>query len=40
MFFVANYKALGKQKTHELVPDGKNMQVTERNKHKYIEWVF
>ncbi len=39
MFFAVDYETLGELKTHELVPDGENLQVTEENKHEYVEWV-
>ena len=37
MFFAVDYETLGELKTHELVPNGENIQVTEENKHEYVE---
>ena len=37
MFFAVDYETLGELKTHELIPDGENVQVTEENKHEYVE---
>jgi len=37
MFFSVDYETLGEVKTHELVPNGENVQVTEENKDEYVE---
>ena len=37
MFFSVDTETLGEVKTHELIPGGENIQVTEENKHEYVE---
>ena len=37
MTFAQEYEVLGVVKTHELLPDGANIPVTEKNKLEYIE---
>lgn len=36
MFFSVDKEILGEVTTHELKPDGGNIQVTEENKEEYI----
>lgn len=36
MFFSVDKEILGEVSTHELKPDGGNIQVTEENKEEYI----
>lgn len=40
MFFSVDKEILGEVTTHELKPDGGNIQVTEENKEEYIRWHF
>lgn len=44
MYFTANLEVLGKVEEHELVPDGKNIEVTDENKEDFIDkmvnWKF
>ncbi len=37
LFFAVDHKTLGELKTHELVPGGEDVQVTEENKKEYVE---
>lgn len=37
LYFSVDYETLGELKTHDLVPDGENVEVTEQNKHEYVE---
>ncbi len=37
MFFAVDHETLGELKTHELVPGGEDVQVTEENKEEYVE---
>lgn len=37
MTFSADYESFGEYKTHDLVPGGQDIEVTETNKHKFIE---
>lgn len=37
LFFEINYESSGKMNTYELIPNGRNVQVTEKNLHMYIE---
>lgn len=39
MFFSVDKEILGEVTTHELKPDGGNIQVTEENKEEYIRCV-
>lgn len=38
MFFSVDKEILGEVTTHELKPDGGNIQVTEENKEEYIRY--
>lgn len=38
MFFSVDKEILGEVTTHELKPDGGNIQVTEENKEEYIKY--
>ena len=38
MFFSVDKEILGEVTTHELKPDGGNVQVTEENKEEYIRY--
>lgn len=40
MFFSVDKEILGEVTTHELKPDGGNIQVTEENKEEYIRYIF
>lgn len=40
MFFSVDKEILGEVTTHELKPDGGNIQVTEENKEEYIRSSF
>ena len=37
MFFCVDYEALGELKSHDLITNGENVQVTEENKFDYVE---
>lgn len=37
MFFAVDYEKLGVLKTHELIPGGESVAVTEENKDEYVE---
>lgn len=39
MFFSVDKEILGEITTHELKPEGGDIQVTEENKEEYIRWV-
>ena len=39
MYFSVNYETLGELKTHELIPGGADVLVTEENKEHFIEYV-
>lgn len=39
MFFSVDKEILGEVTTHELKPDGGNIQVTEENKEEYIGYT-
>lgn len=40
MFFSVDKEILGEVTTHELKPDGGNLQVTEENKEEYIRYCL
>lgn len=40
MFFSVDKEILGEVTTHELKPDGGNIQVTEENKEEYIRYSY
>ena len=39
MYFSVDYETLGELKTHEFIPGGADVLVTEENKEEYIEYV-
>ena len=39
MYFSVDYETLGELKTHEFIPGGADVLVTEENKEEYIECV-
>ena len=39
MYFSVDYEMLGELKTHELIPGGADVLVTEENKEQFVKYV-
>jgi hypothetical protein len=40
LYFTIDYKVFGELKTHELIPNGSSVEVTDENKHLYAEYIL